>query len=586
MKNIILKIFWSIFSLGILGIILFFGILAYFSIGLPKISTLADYRPALPSEILSRDGTVLAKIGKQTRELVNIEEVPPLIIDSFLAAEDAGFFEHSGVDYLGLIRAMFVNLKAGRVVQGGSTITQQVAKSLLLTRERSISRKVKDFLLALKIEKSFSKREILYLYLNQVYLGGGYYGIKSAFKGYFDKDLSEVSIAESAMVAGLLVAPGKYSPYVNPERAVTRQHYVLSRLLANNKISKDDYEKALKEQIKFRIRKNNDFLAGYFTELVRLEMVDNFGEDNFLTEGYTINTTLDYNLQQVAEKSILNGVKEIDKRQGFKGPIGKIDIDKLSNYIKEKREKRYKESSTFFTINEKNQKVYERIFSEEDFSKLEEDYKTFYENIDNLSQKFQAGLSPLDNYIEEFSLDENYEAVVTGINIPGRIIFVNIEGVPGIIPYENFRWAHERKISEERQYFRYIDDPSSIVSLGDLIEIKILKKNVKLKDHIFSTYKKEYSKLKPVKILNEQNYLLCELDQTPEVQGALASISPQSGEVISFVGGNDFKKSQFNRAIQSKRQPGSSFKPILYAAGLENGYTPASIIMDSPETLG
>ena len=245
----------------LIGGITGFSIIAYFSFGLPKISTLADYNPPVSSQILSKDGTILADLGKENRDIARMDEIPKRVVNAFLSAEDDKFFEHKGVDYMGVLRALFVNLKAGRVVQGGSTITQQVAKSLLLSRERSIARKIKDFLLAQRIEQKFSKEEILFLYLNQVYLGGGYYGVKAAFKGYYDKELAEATVAEAAMVAGLLVAPGRYSPYINPEYAKRRQGYVLKRMYETGKITKDEYEEALVEKTKFRIRKKESFKA-------------------------------------------------------------------------------------------------------------------------------------------------------------------------------------------------------------------------------------------------------------------------------------------------------------------------------------
>ncbi|MBP5296540.1 MAG: transglycosylase domain-containing protein, partial [Bacteriovoracaceae bacterium] len=202
------------FLLGLcgLGAVLLFGVMAYLSMDLPQISSLADYRPPMAAQILARNGTVLAELGIENREVVPFEEIPQRVIDAFISAEDAGFYEHSGVDLEGIMRAAAHNILAGKVVQGGSTITQQVAKTLLLTREKSFVRKIKDLLLAYRIEKMFSKQEILFLYLNQVYLGGGYYGIKAAAKGYFNKSLDEITNAEAAMLAGLLVAPGRYAP--------------------------------------------------------------------------------------------------------------------------------------------------------------------------------------------------------------------------------------------------------------------------------------------------------------------------------------------------------------------------------------
>ena len=292
-KKWIIRLLLAAVSMAFMGGIVVLSTIMYFSFSLPKISTLSDYKPAIPSQILSKDGTVLAEIGKEKRIVARIEEIPQRVIDGFLAAEDSGFYEHEGVDYLGVFRALIVNLKAGRVVQGGSTITQQVAKSLLLSRERSISRKIKDFLLAQKIEERFSKRDILYLYLNQVYLGGGYYGVKAAFRGYFDKELSEATNAEIAMIAGLLVAPGKYSPYVKPKFAKKRQAYVLRRMFETKKINKQEYDEALKEKIVYKLRRPSEFKAGYFTDWIRQRVISFVGEDQLLTQGYKIHTTLD-----------------------------------------------------------------------------------------------------------------------------------------------------------------------------------------------------------------------------------------------------------------------------------------------------
>ena len=246
-----------------------------------------------------------------------MEDIPKVVIDAFLSAEDDSFYEHKGVDYLGVLRALIVNIKAGKVVQGGSTITQQVAKSLLLSNERSISRKIKDFLLAQKIEKKFSKEEILYLYLNQVYLGGGFYGVKSAFRGYYGKELVEASIAEAAMIAGLLVAPGKYSPYINPGYAKKRQAYVLKRMYENKRISLEELQTAKKEVLKFKIRKKRHFKAGYFTDWVRQRVVKIIGEERFLSEGFRVQTTLDWSLQKIAEKEVKKVLKKLIKGRAF-----------------------------------------------------------------------------------------------------------------------------------------------------------------------------------------------------------------------------------------------------------------------------
>ncbi|MCO4792648.1 MAG: PBP1A family penicillin-binding protein [Bacteriovoracaceae bacterium] len=587
-KRLVKLILIGLGGASLIGVIVVTSVIAYFSFGLPKISSLADYNPPVSSQILSKDGTVLADIGKEKREIATMEEIPAKVVDAFLSAEDDKFYEHKGVDYMGVLRALVVNIRAGRVVQGGSTITQQVAKSLLLSRERSIARKIKDFLLAQRIEEKFSKEEILFLYLNQVYLGGGYYGVKSAFHGYFDKELSESTIAEAAMIAGLLVAPGKYSPYINPAYAKRRQGYVLKRLYATKKITREEYEAALLEKTKFRIRKPGKFKAGYFTDWVRQRVISLVGEENFLVNGYKVETTLDWKLQQVAEKAVKDGVKGIDKRQGFSGPIGRIESeDDLTAHEIEFRKNIYSGTSTYFTINENNIKEYEISFSRDEFDKIKLKESEIREEMK--SKNFRAGLNSNDPLYPFIKKDEMYKAVVLDTNRKGRIIYVSIGGVIGIIPYSGFRWAHERSITGERQFYPYIKDPNQVVKKGDVVWVTVEKRSANYKMLADKSLIERLNKIKNKKLkalIKKQKFIHCKLDQDPIAQGALVSIDPFTGDVHAFVGGADFAKSQFNRAIQSKRQPGSSFKPILFAAGLEKSFTPASVIIDSPEALG
>ncbi len=584
MKRIILKIFLFVFGLSFLGGLVGLGVIVYFSYDLPKIATLADYNPPLVSQIISADGQVLAQIGKEEREIVTVDEVPQVIVDAFLSAEDAGFYEHSGVDYLGVMRALVANLKAGRVVQGGSTITQQVAKSLLLTSERSIARKIKDFLLALRIEKQFTKNEILFLYLNQVYLGGGYYGVKSAIRGYFDKDLEQATPAESAMIAGLLVAPGRFSPYINPSAAKNRQVYVLGRMLANNKITQEQYNEAIGEDIRYRIRRPREFLGGHYTDWIRQRVIARVGEEEFLTGGYRVQTTLDWDLQQVAEREILLGAKEMDKRQGFKGPLRTIESEKIIEFEQGFRKTFYEQNSSFFQLDEELKRIYELNYDPSVVNNIEQarvDWRTA-----NPRLRVRPGYSSEDPMIELLKPETFYEAVVTYVDDWSRMIYVSIGGVAGIIPYNHFRWAHERVISEDRQFFPFVTRPSTIVKRGDIVHVTIANKETGLYRHLQDETKAQVDKMSEKEFVLKQRYLLCWLDQVPDVQAALLSIDQTNGHIISFVGGVNFRESQFNRVIQSRRQPGSSFKALLFAAALENGFTPATIILDSPESLG
>lgn len=585
-KSIIYKIFGLFVALGVLGGVFGISVVIYFSFTLPKISSLNDYAPPITTQILSKDGTVLANLSKEKREIVELDDVPPLVIDAFLSAEDSQFYEHQGVDYLGVARAMVANIKAGKVVQGGSTITQQVAKSLLLSHERSFTRKIKDFLLAQRIEKKLSKKDILYLYLNQVYLGGGYYGVKTAFKGYFGKELSEATVAEAAMVAGLLVAPGKYSPYINPTRAKNRQTYVLSRMKANQKISEEDYKQAINEKIKYRLRKSSYFKAGYFTDWVRQRIIEKVGEQNFLENGFRVVTTLDWELQELAEKEIREGAKAIDKRQGFKGPIGHVQSDEaMREYFRKQREEHYADNSNFFEVGEDYNKVFELTYDPNELNAVEERNEELKKQISY--SRFLPGYSKDDPFLGQIKIDENYKAIVLKVLDPERLVIVSIGGVTALMGYEQFNWAHERIIEEERHFYPYVTRPSTILKRGDEVLVKVLKKKVNFQETMTkASFEKRLKKHKDYKLIRKENYLLCLLDQEPDAQAALVSITPSNGEIISFVGGYDFAKSQFNRAIQSQRQPGSSFKPLLFAAGLENGYTPATIIIDSPEALG
>jgi len=587
MKKIIINgLIFSVVS-GFVGAVLVTFIFIYYSFQLPKIKTIADYKPAIQSTLLSRDGQVIAEFGSEKREVVNFEEIPTRIVDAFLSAEDDKFYMHDGIDYMGVIRAMLKNIQAGRVVQGGSTITQQVAKSLLLEKERTFSRKIKDFLLAQKLEEKLSKQEILYLYLNQVYLGGGYYGVKAAFSGYFDKDLKEVTVAEAAMLAGLLVAPGRYSPYLSVEMSKRRQEYVLRRMYETAKITEDEYKKSLEETLKFRLRKKILYEAPYFVEYIKQSIGDKITEEQLSSEGYKIKTTLDFELQRVAEKATWEGVKAIDKRQGFLGPVSSIEIDKIDEWSANQRKELYKENSNFFTISHSLEKKYEFELTDEDLQKLDENKKSFSEEKGLLS-KLVPGNLPTDKLLDVLNLGETYKAVVRKTHDYSRTIFADIGGLTCVIPQTGFDWAHERKISEEYQYFSPVTKPSTLVKTGDIIQVKLVYKNQAFNRLVYKTFTPVLDKLtgEELKIIGKQKYMSCNLDQEPVVEASSLVMNPYSGEVLAYVGGSNFSKSQFNRVYQSKRQPGSSFKPILYAAALENGFTPATLINDSPEALG
>lgn len=575
-------------ALGLFGIFALIGLFFYISHDLPQINSLKDYNPPMNSRIMSRDNEVLLEIGNETRDVVPFDKIPKKVVDAFLAAEDDNFYQHEGIDYYGILRAFIVNLKEGRLVQGGSTITQQVAKSFLLTKERTISRKVKDLLLARKIEQKFTKEEILFLYLNQVYLGGGYYGVKAAFKGYFDKTLETATPAECALVAGLLVAPGKYSPYVNPQMAKFRQNYVLKRMYETKKITEEEYQAGLKEDLKMRIRIANSMKGGHFTDWIRQEVMKSVGTDEFLTQGFTVHTTLDWSLQQKAQIAVKDRVKELDKRQGYKGSARNLkDAAEITQFITEQRKKILREQSSFFTFATSGKNIYE--FHEDDDA-LQKNLSYFEDEKAKLSERFKTvvdiGNAAEDSFQGFLQLNKSYPAVVIEANDLKRTILAEVAGARVIIPEAGFAWAHERKFGENPIYFNPQKTPSKIVKRGDVILISIQKKSVASDQLIHSDFFKKYKDAAIKKLLANNKFIEGSLDQEPEAEGALIALNATNGEIVTMVGGIDFQKSQFNRAIQSTRQPGSSFKPFIYAASIENGYNPSSILMDTPQALG
>lgn len=564
------------------------GMFTYISMDLPQINSLKDYNPPMNSKIMSKDGEVLLEMGAETRDVVPFEKIPKKVVNAFLAAEDDNFYQHKGIDYYGIMRAFMVNLKEGRLVQGGSTITQQVAKSFLLTKERTISRKVKDLLLARKIEQRFTKDEILFLYLNQVYLGGSYYGVKAAMRGYFDKDLEDATSAECALVAGLLVAPGRYSPYVNPQYAKVRQNYVLKRLHETKKISDDEYQAALKEDIKMRIRKPNEVKGGHFTDWIRQEVMKAVGVDEFLTNGFKVVTTLDWPLQMKAEKAVRDRVKELDKRQGFAGPIKHLATpEEIKAYLVEQRKKVLRDQSSYFTFVVSGKNVYE--FHEDDDS-LEKNLSYFENEKEKINERFKGivdvGNSLNDPFLNFLQIGKSYPGVVMGTDDVKRTILIEVAGTRVLVPESGFEWAHERKISETQANYAVQKTPSKILKKGDVVLVSINQKQVSSDQLIHSDFFKKYKEPSIRGLLNKQKFFQGTLDQEPEAEGALIALNSHTGDIVSLVGGTDFQKSQFNRAIQSSRQPGSSFKPFIYAASLENGYNPSSILMDTPQALG
>jgi penicillin-binding protein 1A len=468
---------------------------------LPKISTLADYRPPVVTTVYARDHRKIAEFYRERRIVTPLDKMPATLIDAFIAAEDSRFYSHKGVDVLSILRAFFKNLEAGTIVQGGSTITQQVTKSFFLTPERSYRRKIKEAILAYRIDQSFSKDEILFLYLNQIYLGHGAYGVTAAAENYFGKAIGDLNLAECAMLAGLPQAPSRYSPYRNPDQAKERQKYVLNRMVAEAYITPEQARSALDTPVPIKSRRNWYIEhVPFYTEHVRRMVEERYGGEALLTEGLQIYTAVDIDMQRIAREEIAQGLRDLDKRQGYRGPLMHVAPGEIA------------------------------AFSREMAAKI-------------AGEPLQEG--------------QIHRAVVTQVDDAGKSVTVQIGDQSGRIRLKDMRWAR-RPDPEVAYYQARVRRPGDVLRKGDVIEVRLQERHA------------------------DDGHWRLSLEQEADAQAALLCIESETGAVRAMVGGRDFQDSQFNRAIQSRRQPGSAFKPVIYAAAIDRGYTPASVVIDAP----
>lgn len=492
---------WSILFLVISGVFSIVGVYFYLCEDLPQISSLSDYRPPVITTVFSDDNRKIAEFYKERRIVVPLSDIPQVMIDAFIAAEDARFLKHKGIDFFSIVRAFLKNIEAGTIVQGGSTITQQVTKSFLLTPERSYSRKIKEVILAYRIDKTFTKEEILFLYLNQIYLGHGAYGVEAASENYFGKSVKELNLAECSILAGLPQAPSRYSPFRYPEKAKQRQIYVLNRMVAEGHITNIQATEAINAKLDIKPRRNWFIQeAPFYTEHIRRYIEKKYGPDTLYREGLKIYTAVNIDMQKTARAEIEKGLKSLDKRQGYRGPLNHIAMEEIE------------------------------AFSQEIQNELDKDPVT--------EGKIVTG-------------------VVISIDNINNTTTVRMGNAQGIIKIADMRWARKPDIAVPYYECR-IEHPGDALKTGDIILAKIKGKET-----------------------NSDIWKLT-LEQKPDVQAALLCIENETGLVKAMIGGMDFRESQFNRATQSRRQPGSAFKPIIYAAALDKGYTPASMIIDSP----
>lgn len=522
-----------------LGIAFVAVVLLYFNLTLPNLSKLKDYQPPLGTEIYAVDLQKYAEFGTERRYVVEFDEIPPLLVKAFIASEDSKFFQHEGIDYRGVARAFFKNLQAGRVVQGGSTITQQVAKSLLLSSERSFSRKIKEALLATRMEKNLSKEDILYLYLNQIYLGHGAYGVQAAARNYFNKDVQDLNLAECTLLAGLPQAPSGYSPLSSVKASKERQAYVLRRMVEDGYINEEAMKQARATPLTIyeKVDRGLD-VAPDFAEYVRRLVLEKYGNKVLLEGGLQVYTTVDLEKQRMALNAVHRGLEEVDQRQGYRGVLGHLDLKD------EEAVRRFAED------------VHDAAAS-----------KGFFV-IPSLEDVL-AGRTRLDPPPEHtpFKADSRYRALVLSFDANGKAMNVQVGREKGVVRLEDMKWAREPnpevRFDENAYYVKY---PKDRFKPGDIIYVA--PKTVTKEDIAKKKYDAAVSYFK--------------LAQEPLVQGALLSMDPESGFVSAMIGGYDYRASEYNRAIQGARQPGSAFKPIIYAAALDKGYTASTIIVDSP----
>ena len=449
---------------------------------MPDYKYLKNYKPPVSSKLYSGNGVLVSDFSSEKRIFVPYSAISQTVINAFLSAEDKNFFDHPGVDAKGVVRAIknnIFNLLYSKRLEGASTITQQVAKNFLLTNEVSIDRKIKEAILAFRIERVLSKKRILELYLNQIYLGEGSYGIASASLRYFNKPISELNYGEAALLAALPKAPSKYNPYKNKELAKFRRNLVLNNLLDNGFIDQKQHSKLINSKIKLQKRKRiylED--SRYYVEDVRKDVIDKYGYDKVYKQGFNIKTPLDLELQKIATQSLRNGLQEFDKRKGWRGPLS--NIKKYKNWKKDLKDLNLEKSLGWELA------VVTRI------DKFETVIKT--QNDDN-----------------------------------------------GTINFNDIDWTRK----EFKKLFK----------IGDIIYVK------KLSDGNYS------------------------LKQLPRANGGIVVMDPYSGRVLALSGGFSFKQSEFNRASQAKRQPGSAFKPFIYALALENNFLPTTLVLDAPIVL-
>ena len=510
----------------------------YLNPKLPSIDGLSNVQLQVPLRIYSSDGALMGEFGEKRRTPKKLEEIPDLMKQAFLSAEDDRFFEHPGVDYQGILRAVINLVMTGQRGQGGSTITMQLARNFYLSSEKTYLRKLNEILLALKIERELDKEKILELYLNKIYLGNRSYGVAAAAQIYYGVDLDELSLAQIAMIAGLPKAPSTFNPIINPERATIRRDYVLSRMLKLEYISTVQFEENRNAPVTAkRHRSALGVYAPYVNEMARAEIVKQFGDEAYV-RGLNVYTTINKRLQQAANDSIWNGLVAYDRRHGYRGVIRHVELNPDNNLASNTASEEVATDSD--------------DTGEADLLSLlkdDENYGHFVPALilsvnddasDDLAKDVQAVTGATDASLSKAAIAEDYRSAIALLK----------DGNQVRLPWSGIQWAREY-VSVNR-IGKKLQKVSTVIKPGDVVWLA--------KDSVAGW----------------------SLAQIPEIQAALVSVKPNTGAIQALVGGFDFEHSKFNRVVQAKRQAGSGFKPIVYAAALDEKYTPASLINDAP----
>ena len=517
------KLFYFLLVAILLPIQITLGIYLYFAPEIPSSSEVASIELQVPLKIFTKDGKLIGEFGEIHRTKLKFEEIPDTFVKAFLAAEDSDYFNHTGVDVLSLVRAAYQFFREGEIVSGGGTITMQVARNYVLTKERTFERKLKEIFTALKIDFSFSKEEIFELYVNQIFLGNRAYGIKAAAEIYYDKNLEDLNLAQYAMIAALPKAPSRINPLINPRKAINRRNYVLRRMLALDFIDQTQFDFASSAPVTASFSGiSPEIEANYLAEEIRKYIIQNYGLSAY-KDGYQVFSTINSSYQAAAREAVEKGIEDYEERHGFEKPEN-------HSYLLPKS---FKNRSEFFYA-----------FAYDPFSYLDKfGIELEAKNPFNKAMKFLEAQAEFKNF---------KPAILISVE-EKRLLTLNKEGKIENIFLVDLKKSIRPRINEDRKD-KKLTNFSDFFKSGDLIW---------------------FSK-------GDSQNTSTSLSIHPKVQSALVSLDPSSGEILALVGGYNFKNSQFNRAIQAKPQLGSNFKPFLYAAAFENGFNPASIIIDSP----